>query len=218
MPGARFIMSGSFDGLINVFRIKALIVFVGFGAVFTAAAAEPWTIESVMAGLRGLKHADTTFTETRHIAFLTKPIEMTGTFSYRAPQTFIKETFDPFPETVVVDANGIKIDQERQAHEGQSRTQFIAADAHPLVEGLVDSAKATMSGEKELLEARYELAIEGTKDDWKVRLVPREEALREKVDSILFIGVEDLIQSVEIREADGDWSVINLTYEKVERH
>ena len=143
---------------------------------------------------------------------------MTGVFSYRAPQTFIKETFDPFPEMVVVDANGIKIDQERWEHEGQSRTQFIAANAHPLVEGLVDSAKATMSGKKELLEARYELAIEGTKDDWKVTLVPREEALRKKVDSILLIGIEDLIQSVEIREADGDWSIINLTYGKVERH
>ena len=48
--------------------------------------------------------------------------------------------------------------------EGQSRIQFIAADAHPLVKGLVDSAEATMSGNKDLLEARYELELIGSRE------------------------------------------------------
>lgn len=180
-------------------------------------AQEPWTIDSVMGALKGLRYAESTFTETRHSAFLTKPIEMEGTFVFEAPQTFIKETFEPFPETVQIDVNGIKIDQERSSHEGQSRTQFIAADAHPLVTGLVDSAKATMSGDRALLESRYALEIAGTKEDWQVTLVPKEKILRDKVESIVFVGIDDLIQSVEIKEADGDWSVVKLTYEKVER-
>lgn len=202
-------------------RIKSSIVRSGFVVlgVLTSvadAAAESWTIDAVMEGLRGLQHAETTFVETRHSVFLKDPIELNGTFIFDAPQTFIKETFEPFLEKVVVDVNGVRIDQEQQ-REGQTRTQFIAADAHPLVEGLVDSAKATMSGEKELLEARYDLEISGSRAEWTVKLQPKEDVLRKKVESISFMGSEDLIQTVEIREADGDFSVIRLTYEIVER-
>lgn len=180
--------------------------------------AQSWTIDAVMESLRRLEHVESTFTETRHSTFLTKPLKLNGTFVFKAPQTFIKETFEPFPERVLVDSNGVRIDQDRIQHEGQSRTQFIAADAHPLVEGLVASAKATMSGEKELLETRYELEIEGTKEKWAVKLTPKEQVLRKKIESILFLGNEDLIYQVEIREADGDWSVIDLTYKKIERN
>ena len=171
-----------------------------------------------MAGLRGLQHVEATFVETRHSGFLTEQLKLTGVFIFSAPQTFIKETVEPFPETVQVDSNGVRIDQERSTLESQSRTQFIAADAHPLVKGLVDSAEATMSGKKELLEARYELNLTGTEDDWSVVLIPKEQVLREKIASIKFLGRGDLIQRAEIKEADGDWSVIQLTYEKVERH
>lgn len=190
-------------------------------AVLTSATdlpAQDWTIESVMEGLRGLRHVEATFIETRRSGFLTKDLKLNGVFIFNAPQTFIKETFEPYPEVVQIDSNGVRIDQERSGQESQSRTQFIAADAHPLVKGLVDSAQATMSGRKELLEVRYELNITGTEQDWSVVLIPKEEVLREKVESIMFLGSRDLIQRAEIKEADGDWSVIDLTYEKVERH
>ena len=96
--------------------------------------------------------------------------------------------------------------------------RFVRENRRPLVKGLVDSAEATMSGNKELLEARYELDLTGTEEDWSVELVPKEQALRDKIESIVFLGSGDLIQRAEIKEADGDWSVILLNYEKVERN
>jgi len=193
-------------------------VAAGFLAISLRVDAQQWTIDTVMEGLRGLRHIEATFEETRHSVFLIKPINLNGTFLYNAPQTFIKETFKPYPEIVTVDRNGVKIEQDRDSHEGQSRAQFIAADAHPLVKGLVDSAAATMSGKRELLEARYELELKGSKEAWTVKLIPREEALRKKVKSLLFEGKDDLINTVEIRESDGDWSVIYLKYKSVERN
>ncbi len=180
--------------------------------------AQQWTIDAVMAGLRGLRNFEATFDETRYSTFLTEPIKLNGTFVYTAPQTFIKETFKPFPEIVTVDSNGVKIEQDKAMQEGQSRVQFIAADAHPLVKSLVDGAEATMSGKRELLEARYELELNGSSEQWDVKLVPRDKTLRKKIESLLFVGSGDLIDSVEIRESDGDWSVINLKYESVERN
>lgn len=206
----------------NVSRIKLSvftgILVAGFLVANDRVDAQAWTVDAVMEGLRGLRHVEATFNETRHSTFLTTPIKLNGTFVYEAPQTFIKETFKPFPEIVTVDHNGVKIEQDKDMQEGQSRIQFIAADAHPLVQGLVDSAKATMSGKKELLEARYRLELNGSKENWSVKLVPREKALRKKIESLLFVGNGDLINSVEIRESDGDWSVINLKYESVERN
>lgn len=182
------------------------------------AVAQDWTVDSVMDALRGLKYAEARFREVRHSTFLVKPLDLNGTFVYKAPQTFVKETFKPYPEIVTIDANGVKIEQEKGAQEGQSRTQFIAADAHPLVQGLVESAEATMSGKRELLEARYELELAGSSEQWTVKLVPREEALKKKLESMTFKGTGDLINQAEIREADGDWSTIHLEYLKVERN
>jgi outer membrane lipoprotein-sorting protein len=182
------------------------------------AQAQEWTVDAVMDALRGLQYAKANFKEIRHSTFLVEPIKLSGNFVYKAPRTFIKETYKPFPEIVTVDENGVKIEQEKEAQEGQSRTQFIAADAHPLVKGLVDSAEATMSGKKELLEVRYDLEISGTEKRWTVKLTPKEEALRKKLDSLYFEGSGDLIDRAEIRETDGDWSVINLEYLKVERN
>lgn len=184
----------------------------------TQAGAQEWTVDAVMSALRGLKYAEATFTEIRHSSFLKKPLDLNGTFVYEAPRTFVKKTFKPYPETVTVDANGVKIEQEKSEQEGQSRTQFIAADAHPLVQGLVDSAEATMSGKRELLEARYDLEISGTEETWTVTLVPKEEALRKKLDSLSFEGNGDLIKHAEINETDGDRSIIDLEYLKVERN
>jgi outer membrane lipoprotein-sorting protein len=198
--------------------VFAGILVAGFLAANEHVDAQSWTVDTVMEGLRGLRHFEATFDETRHSTFLKTPIKLNGTFVYTAPQTFIKETFKPFPEIVTVDHNGVKIEQEKEMQEGQSRVQFIAADAHPLVKGLVDSAEATMSGNKDLLEARYELELIGSREGWTVKLVPREKALRKKIESLLFTGNDDLIDSVEIRESDGDWSVINLKYESVERN
>jgi outer membrane lipoprotein-sorting protein len=206
----------------NVPRIKlsvfAGILAAGYLAGIDRVDAQSWTIDAVMEGLRGLQHFEATFDETRHSTFLKTPIKLNGTFVYTAPQTFIKETFKPFPEIVTVDSNGVKIEQDKETQEGQSRIQFIAADAHPLVKGLVDGAEATMSGNKELLESRYELELNGSNEQWSVKLVPREKALRKKIESLLFTGSGDLIDSVEIRESDGDLSVINLKYELVERN
>jgi hypothetical protein len=83
---------------------------------------------------------------------------------------------------------------------------------------LVDSAEAPMSGKKELLEARYDLEISGTEEQWTVVLVPKENALRKKLESLTFEGSADLIKHAEILEADGDLSIIDLDYRKVERN
>lgn len=187
------------------------------GCLSTALAQE-WGVDSVMDALRSLAYAEAKFKEVRHSNFLIKPLDLNGTFVYKAPRTFIKETFKPYPETVTIDANGVKIEQEKGAQEGQSRTQFIAADAHPLVQGLVESAEATMSGRRDLLEARYELEVTGTAEQWTARLVPKEKALQKKLESLQFDGREHLINRAEIREPDGDWTVIELEYLKVERN
>lgn len=200
-------------------RVVRLVTFVAvLLGCSSQAAAQEWTVDSVMEALRGLAYTEATFKEARHSTFLVKPLDLTGTFVYKAPRTFIKETYKPYPEIVTVDANGVKIEQEKQGQEGQSRTQFIAADAHPLVQGLVDSAEATMSGKKELLEARYDLEISGIEEQWTVVLVPKEKALRKKLESLTFEGSGDLIKHAEILEADGDLSIIDLDYRKVERN
>ena len=209
----------------NVLRFKFVVfslclvgVFGPVGLNYAQDQSQSWSIDAIMAGLRGLSHVQATFDETRHSAFLSKPLELKGTFVYKAPQTFIKETFRPFPEIVTVDENGVKIEQEKETQEGQSRTHFISANAHPLVKGLVDGAAATMSGKKELLEAQYDLELEGTEDAWTVQLIPKEKALRKKIEVMLFQGSGDLIEHVTITEADGDLTEIRLQYKNVERN
>ena len=52
--------------------------------------AEAWNVQSLMQELAQIPASSTRFVETRHLAILTRPLELKGTLSYERPNRLSK--------------------------------------------------------------------------------------------------------------------------------
>ncbi len=74
----------------------------------------------------------------------------------------------------------------------------------------IESIRATLAGDRAALEQVFQLTFEGSFDTWTLTLMPRDAKLSRTVQQIDIAGERDTIHRVEIREADGDRSVMTI--------
>ena len=115
----------------------------------------------------------------------------------------VKRTLKPRPETVRMD--GQKITVERGS---QQRTFSI--DEHPEIAVYVEAIRAALAGDQTALQRYYEPSVEGGAASWKLTLAPRDPKLAQQVTSIILSGKHGTVRQVEVRLADGDYSVMSI--------
>ena len=71
-----------------------------------------------------------------------------------------------------------------------------------------------MSGDYEYLQESFEIEVSGTRESWSVLLLPRDEAIRQQIESIFIVGTDDAISSIDTTNTDGDESSLQLVYQK----
>jgi hypothetical protein len=74
----------------------------------------------------------------------------------------------------------------------------------------VESVRATLAGDTAALERYFTVGFEGDAAHWRMTLLPREAAIAKSVKQIHMEGERDAIRTVEIRESDGDRSLLNI--------
>jgi hypothetical protein len=82
--------------------------------------------------------------------------------------------------------------------------------AYPQVAPLVDAIRDTLAGNQEALAKVFEIGFTGTAGDWKLELVPLDEAVARKVARVEIAGADAEIRSVAILQVSGDRSVMRL--------
>src|SRR5262249_25622559 len=82
--------------------------------------------------------------------------------------------------------------------------------AYPQVAPLVESIRATLAGDRATLERLFHLSFEGSLEHWTLTLSPRDPTLARVIDHIRIVGQRDAVHSVEIRQQDGDRSLLTL--------
>ena len=168
------------------------------------APAEPqWGLEQLMIELGQVQHATARFVERRYLKVLKSPLELSGTLSYDAPDRLVKRTLDPKPETLTVDG-------ERLVIEVQGRVRTLRLQDYPLVWAFVESFRATLKGDMAALGRFYRLALEGGPQRWQLSLTPRDPKMSALIESVLIDGRKGRINKIEIREAQGDRSVMTV--------
>lgn len=160
-----------------------------------------WDLQQLMDALAQNKSGRATFVETKHIAMLDRPVVSSGELLYTAPDRLEKRTLKPKPESMIVQGGELTI--ERGA-----RTYRVQLDAQPQLAAFVDSIRGTLAGDRKALERNYRLGLEGTQQDWVLRLVPLDEKMQAVIKQIRIAGAQDQVKSVEITQADGDSSVM----------
>jgi hypothetical protein len=160
-------------------------------------------LDEVLALLAMRKHGHVEFIEQKFIATLDRPIESSGELRFDAPDHLEQRTLKPRSETLILDGGTLTVDRGRT-----HRTMDM--HAFPQIEPLVESMRATLAGDRAALERLFHLEFSGNAARWTLTLVPLDSTVKQLVAQVKIDGVHDQLIKVEIRQTDGDRSLMTL--------
>jgi len=86
----------------------------------------------------------------------------------------------------------------------------LALHDYPQVAPFIESIRATLAGDRAALEHYFHPQFEGAVDHWTLTLLPADATLARTVRDIRITGERAAILTVEIRQVDGDRSLLRL--------
>ena len=195
-------------------RALLLMVMAAFGAVCArhpgaaiasgAAAAPAFNdLDEVMGLLAMRRHGKVEFVEQQFLAVLKQPVESSGELRYDAPDRLEKRTLKPRAETLVLAGGVLTVER---AH---SR-RVMDLHAYPQVQPFVESIRATLAGDRGALERLFRVEFAGSVARWTLTLIPIESKIKQSVSQVRIDGARDQLLKVEIRQPDGDRSLMTL--------
>jgi len=193
--------------LVWVLGTVAFFAPVAHAATTAAQASDPAAtdadLDRVMGALAQRKHGHVSFTEKKFIALLDRPVESSGELSYDAPDRLEKRTIKPKPESLVLEGGSVSAQRGRHHY-------VLDLKQYPQVVPFIESIRATLAGDRAALERVFKVEFAGSFEHWMLGLAPLDSKLAQTVKGIHIEGEKDLIHSVEIRETDGDRSLLTI--------
>lgn len=172
-------------------------------AVSQVAAAAPFTVSQLLASLAKHPQGAATFTEKKYLAMLDQPVESSGELLFIAPARLEKRTLKPSSESMVLDSGTLTLERGR-------RKRVMQLKDYPEVAGMIESIRATLAGDRQALERVYQMTVAGDPERWTLVLIPLDPKVAAMIARITMEGVREEVRSVEILQADGDRSVMQI--------
>ncbi len=171
--------------------------------VLLALSARASDLEAVMGLLALHRHGHVEFVEQHFIAMLDHPIESQGEMRFDAPDHLEKRTLKPHLESLIL--NGDELTVERGG-----KRRVLDLKAYPQVEPFIESIRATLAGDQASLAKNFKLEFAGSVARWTLTLVPIQQKVKQTVAQVRIDGIRDQLSKVEIRQPDGDRSLMTL--------
>jgi hypothetical protein len=160
-------------------------------------------LDAVLGLLAARRHGEVSFVEQRFLSLLKRPLESSGELIYDAPQRLEKRTLEPHAESLVLENDVLTV---QRGH----GSRVLDLKSYPQVLPFVESIRATLAGDRDALERVFRLTFSGNLERWTLVLVPLDAAAAGNVSQVQIDGMRDALIKVEIRQADGDRSLMTL--------
>jgi hypothetical protein len=168
-----------------------------------SSSAEQAALDEVMRLLAMHRHGRVEFVEQQFLAILDHPVESSGELRYDAPDRLEKRTLQPHLENLVLAGGTLTVER-------RGRRQVLDLQRYPQIQPFVESIRATLAGDRSALERTFHLEFAGSVERWNLILVPLDHQLKRTVKQVQIDGSRDQLLKVEIRQADGDRSLMTL--------
>jgi hypothetical protein len=192
------------------FRALPLLVMACAVAACPAAGADPAAadlaggeLNEVMQALSARRHGETRFVERHYLSLVKTPLVSSGTLVYDAPDRLEKRTLLPRAESLILQGHVLTVQRGRRSRE-------LDLHSYPEVLPLVEGLRATLEGDRAALEQAFHVQFTGGAAHWTLLLSPVDPRAARTVSGIRIDGAADQLLEVEIRQADGDRSVMTL--------
>lgn len=163
-----------------------------------------WDIDQLMRALAATRSGHASFVEKKSIAMLDRPVESSGELFYSAPDRLEKRTLKPKAESMLLDKDTLTIEQRGKKH-------ALPLQNYPEIAAFIDSIRGTLAGDRKALERSYKLSMEGDEQSWSLILLPMEDKMKKVVVTINIAGSGNALRTIEIKQADGDTSLMTIT-------
>jgi hypothetical protein len=166
------------------------------------------SLDQLMAMLRSVPHMEARYVERRTLHALRTPIEMRGTLRFEAPD-HLEKLSDPNAEgpgeQLTVNGNQLTVDL------GKGRAPvMLMLNEHPEIGVLIDSIRATLSGDGAALRRSFDITLSGTIAHWQLVLQPRDARQREILQWMRVTGYDARITAIDTQDADGDHAEMSI--------
>jgi hypothetical protein len=176
---------------------------VAYGTAAGPAGGGTDPLDEVMHSLAQRRHGQVSFVEQHFLSMLKRPVESYGELTYDAPNRLEKRTIEPRPETLLVEGEVVTVQRGRRSH-------VLDLKAYPQILPFIESIRATLAGDRAALERLFRVEFTGSEMRWTLALTPRDAQLAKTVAEIRIDGSMDELSRVEIRQPDGDRSLMTL--------
>ncbi len=183
--------------------VGVLILALAAACAAAAQTTAPPAFDELLRLLAARRHGHVTFTEVQQLAMLDRPLESSGELLYEAPDRLEKRTLKPKAQTLILEHGVLTA---RRGH----RTHVMELRDYPQVVPFVESIRATLAGDRAALERYFRVRFDGTLGAWTLLLVPVDATLAGAVKDIRIEGERDVVRTVEIRQSDGDRSLLSI--------
>jgi hypothetical protein len=182
-------------------NFSLLVPLVALGLCGSASGSSE--LDEVMGLLATRQHGRVEFIEQHFLHVLDHPIESSGELRYDAPDRLEKRTLKPHAETLLLAGGVLTIERARGR-------RVVDLRAYPQIQPFVESIRATMAGDRRGLERLFHLEFAGSLGRWSLTLVPLDSNVKRSVAQVRIDGMRDQLLKVEIRQPDGDRSLMTL--------
>jgi len=176
---------------------------VAGNAALSAPGAPMGDLDEVMGLLAMRRHGRVEFVEQHFLAVLKRPVESSGEMRYDAPDRLEKRTLLPRPETLLLERGELTVERNGRRH-------VLDLHRYPQILPFIESIRGTLAGDRNALERVFHLEFAGSLDRWSLTLAPLDGSLARVVKQVRIDGSRDQLFRVEIRQPDGDRSLMTL--------
>lgn len=197
-------MSGATELMHHSLSVVALTV-----ALMTpeqAMAADNCTLSDLLALRAQIREGSAAFTQERRIHYVRDPLLSSGHLRFVAPDHLEMIVDNPEAESFIYDDGVLSFNKA-----GQEPTGQISVDSNLLLSAMFSGLIGTLSGNEDELKRVFFVEFEAGGCNWRMSLTPRSKRVLEKVQEIELRGTEQHIDEVEIRQANGDYSILRIT-------
>lgn len=195
--------------------MKALIwsSLVAISIMFQVHAAQPndgasASLNQIMAALHAVRHVEARYVERRTLHALRTPLETRGTLHFDAPDRLEKAT-DPqangTKERLTIKGNQLTIDRGRG-----TAPIVLMLNEHPEIGVLVESIRATLSGDADALRQIFDISLAGAVSGWQLVLQPHDAAQRAVLQWMRITGYGGRIAAIDTQDGGGDHSEMTI--------
>ena len=184
-------------------RILSVLLAGLLAAAHGAAPPGDGGLDALMALLAKRQHGHVEFVEQQFLKILDHPLESSGEMRYDAPDRLEKRTVAPRQETLTL-SGGILTVERGKSH------RVVDLQSYPQAQPFIESVRATLAGDRSALEKIFTLDFNGSLARWTLTLVPKDPKVKRSVAEVRIEGAQDQLLKVEIRQSDGDRSLMTL--------